>query len=82
MATERVVIKPKGIEAVLKSVELQNELARKARNVQRAAGDGFDVFEFVGHDRAHAIVQATSWAGFRAEHDDRALSKAIDAAAT
>lgn len=81
MATKiRVDLNSEGIAELLKSTELQNELDRRAQRVAAAAGDGFEADTYIGRDRARSVVRATTAKALRAEAQDRALTRALDAA--
>ena len=76
----RLEINSEGIQAVLKSPEVQELLRSKAERIAAAAGgDGFEVDARVGATRARASVVTASKAARKAEAEDRALTKAIDA---
>lgn len=67
------------IEKLLRSPEVQRELKRRADNIARAAGPGFRSDVGQGYDRARASVWAFTGAARKAEAENRALTRAIDA---
>lgn len=79
MANVRIVLNDKAIQDLLKSVEVQTDLKHRADRIAAAAGEGMEVFEYIGKDRAHAGVFTDSFPARYHEARDRALTKAIDA---
>jgi hypothetical protein len=69
----------KAIAQFLKSEVLRKELERRAENIAKAAGEGFEAHTFVGFDRVHGWVRATTWEARKAEADNRALTRAREA---
>lgn len=71
-----------GVAELLKSAEVQADLARRAGAIAAAAsasGGKFDHDVRVGKSRARAMVWTDDFAAMEAEAKDRALTKAIDA---
>lgn len=68
-----------GVRELLRSKEVQDDLAARAERIAAAAGDGFDASSFVGANRARASVMAVSIEARIAEAKDRTLTRAIDA---
>ncbi|WP_230670759.1 hypothetical protein [Rathayibacter sp. Leaf248] len=77
----RVEMNSAGAAAILKGPEVQAELKRRADAIRAAAGsdEDFTVLEAVGRNRAGAYVITTSREGRKAEAEDRALTRALDA---
>lgn len=81
MATKSVRIETNkaGIIALLQSAEVQNDLAARAGRIASAAGEGFEATSTSNRDRAVAFVSTTDYDSRKAEAEDRALTRAIDA---
>lgn len=79
MAVSRIEFDSKAVEKFLRSKRVQDEIGRRAANVARAAGPGFRSEVDQGYDRARAVVWTGTYEARRAEHYDRALTRAIDA---
>lgn len=79
MAKFRVDVSDAGIQALLKSSEVQALLKEKADRIAAAAGPGMEASSWVGRTRARASVITASGKARRAEATDRALTKALDA---
>ena len=75
----RIELDKAGVGALLKSAEVKADVDRRARAIAAAAGDGMKASSWVGFDRARARVQTDSPEADRAEAEDRALTRAIDA---
>ena len=75
----RVEINRKGVEALLKSAEVQADLERRAKAIADAAGPGMDVDVRVGKTRARASVRTGTPEAIEAEATDKTLTRAIDA---
>ena len=75
----RVVINSAGVKDLLQSVEVQRDLRARAERIAAAAGDGMTAELGVGKNRARAQVYTETIDAMRAEADDRALTRAIDA---
>lgn len=75
----RIEVSSAGIQAVLKSPEVEAFLRAKADRIAAAAGEGMEAGSRVGRTRARASVITASRAARRAEAVDRALTKALDA---
>lgn len=73
MARMRITHHSKGYAALLKSVEAQAEVRRRAERIAAAAGPGFHVEQSTPHTRARAAVVAP-----RGDSDNR-LVRSIDA---
>lgn len=79
MADVRIELNRAAVTALLKSVEVQGELAARARRIAAAAGDGMVVETRVGRTRARATVVTATPAARRAEAHGRRLSAALGA---
>lgn len=75
----RIDINSAGIQELLKSGPVQALLSAKAQRIAAAAGPGMEASSRVGKTRARASVITTTRAARKAEAEDRALTKAIDA---
>ena len=75
----RIEVNSAGIQAILKSEEVQSLLEAKAQRIAAAAGDGFEVSSRIGATRARASVITATRAARKAEAVDRVLTSAIDA---
>jgi hypothetical protein len=75
----RIEVNSAGIQAILKSEEVQALLEAKAQRIAAAAGDGFEVSSRIGATRARASVITATRAARKAEAVDRVLTSAIDA---
>jgi len=79
----RIVMNPAGVDALLKSAEVQDDLRRRAQNIADAAGeyqgDHFEVDVRVGRTRARASVRTASYEAMLAEARDKVLTRALDA---
>lgn len=67
------------IEKLLRSPAVMAECKRRADNIARAAGPGFRTAAEQGTGRARAVVWAGTYEARKAEANDRALTRAIDA---
>lgn len=79
MATVRIELDPKGIEALLKSDEVQDELERRGERIAAAAGPGHEVDVWIGFDRAHVTVRTATREAAVREARDHTLLRALDA---
>lgn len=72
-------VTPGAIEKLLKSVEVQSDLAARGARIAAAGGDGMRVDVRVGRNRARvSVVTATKKARI-AEATERRLTRALDA---
>lgn len=79
MADVRVNLKMSGIRKVLRSSESQGALLRLARRSAAAAGPGFEAVVRPGRFTARALVWTTDDASRRAEAENKALTRSLDA---
>jgi hypothetical protein len=74
----RVELNEKGVAELLNSAAVRDDLVRRGEAMAGAAGDGFEVS--TSHtDRVRVTVRAETIDAKRAEAEDRALTRAIDA---
>lgn len=78
-APVKVVLNREGVRALLRSPEVQADLARRAAAIAEAAGPGHETDSDVGKTRARAWVWTATRAARRAEATSRTLTSAIDA---
>jgi hypothetical protein len=81
MAQIKIDLNDAGIREVLQSAEVQADLRRRAKAIAQAAGGEPDFVgdaEIVG-DRVMGFVVTATHEGRRAEAEDRALTRALDA---
>lgn len=81
MARIRVRLNSRGIQEVLQSREVQDDLARRADAIKNAAGGepDFESGVSIVGDRAMGYVVTASTEGRLAEAKDRTLTRALDA---
>jgi hypothetical protein len=75
----RIEMNPAGVRELLRSTEVQRELARRAESIARAAGEGMEVRSTLGRNRARAVVITATKDARIAEAAHRTLSRALDA---
>lgn len=75
----RVEINRAGVEALLKSKEVQDDLLRRAEAIAAAAGPGMEASVRVGKTRARASVRTADLESILEEARHKALTNAIDA---
>lgn len=75
----RIVMNSAGVDALLKSSEVQDDLERRARAIADAAGEGMEVDVRVGQTRARASVRTATYEAMLAEAQDKVLTRALDA---
>jgi hypothetical protein len=66
-----------GVKDLLKSPEIQAVLRKEADAIAARAGDGYEVDEYVGRNRARASVQTDGSAAARREARDHNLIRAL-----
>lgn len=79
MANVKIKLNRPGVRELLRSAEVQADLARRARAIAAAAGPGMEVDTEVGSNRARASVRTVTTDARRREATERALTRAIDA---
>lgn len=75
----RIELNSQGVRDLLRSSEVKADLQRRADNIAAAAGPGFVADSTTGPNRARASVGTTDIESMRAEAEDRALTRALDA---
>ena len=77
----RLELNKPGIRALLQSAEVKADLEGRARRMAEAAGgaEDFEVVVSRNSDRAVAFVRTASMDARRAEAEDRALLRSLDA---
>lgn len=69
----------KGVTDILKSEGVLKDLADRAEAIEKAAGPGFEADWAIGSKRARASVRTIDDEGGKAEAENRALTRALDA---
>ena len=75
----RLKLNKDGIVALLQSEEVQQDLAARGARIASAAGDGVEAELTKNRDRAVVFVRTETNEARKAEAEDRALTRAIDA---
>lgn len=77
----RLKVNSDGVKALLQSAEVAGELARRGNAIAEAAGGApdFEVVNTKNRDRAVTFVKTATTKGKKAEAEDRALTRALDA---
>lgn len=79
MPDVKVKLKIKGIRQVLKSGPVQSDLARRAKRIADAAGEGFAAVVKPHRYTARAFVQTDTEEARKRQADDAVLERAMDA---
>jgi hypothetical protein len=79
MAKSRFVLNSAGVAELLKSSEVQADLASRAGAIADAAGEGFEASSYAGAHRARASVITATFEAMLEEAKNRTLTRAIDA---
>lgn len=79
MGSVRIEVNSAGIQALLKSAEVQADLQARALRIAAAAGEGMEAGSRIGKTRARASVITATRKAQLAEANNRALTKALDA---
>ena len=79
MAKVRFELNREGVAELMKSDAMQRILREKAKQVESAAGEGFQMEEQIGKFRAVARVRANSYAARRKNSHENTLLKALGA---
>lgn len=77
MSRVRFELNKKGVSELLKGTEMQGVLHGYAADAQSRLGDGYEINEFIGHDRARAHVQASSEKAIRENLEKNTVLKAV-----
>ena len=75
----RLKLNKDGIVALLQSEEVQQDLEARGARIAAAAGDGVEAELTKNRDRAVVFVRTKTNEARKAEAEDRALTRAIDA---
>lgn len=75
----RVKLNSKGVRDLLRSREVEADLARRARRIAAVAGDGMEADSAIGSSRARAAVVTATYEARAAEAESGALTRALDA---
>jgi len=75
----RIELNSQGVRDLLRSQEVKADLEHRAAAIAARAGEGMEHDSRVGRARAHASVWTETPEAMRAEAQDRALTRAIDA---
>lgn len=75
----KVVLNRSGVRALLRGVEVQAELKRRADRIAAAAGEGHIVDPHLGPNRARVAIVTDTFEAMRSEATDRTLTRALDA---
>jgi hypothetical protein len=75
----RIEMNSAGIRELLRSAGVRADLARRARAIAAAAGEGMEVREELRRDRARASVFTATKEARIAEASTRSLTRALDA---
>lgn len=76
MSKVKFELNRKGVRELLQSREMLNVVTKYAYQVQNRAGDGYEVDNFVGFDRAHAVVYPKTQKAKSDNYDNNTLLKA------
>lgn len=79
MAKAVVTLNLKGINELMTQRRVQAEVLRRARSIQQAAGENFEVASKPHKWTARAFVQAANYKGMVEEARDKRLTRSIDA---
>lgn len=79
MADVKVKLRLSGLNQLMRSEPVQAEVLRRARRIQAAAGDNFEVVSRPHRWTARAYVQPKNYAGRREEAKHKRLTSAVDA---
>lgn len=66
-----------GVAELMKSPEMIEVLKDKAREIQEAAGDGYEINSFVGKNRANVSVKTKTRKAIRDNNKNNTLLKAM-----
>lgn len=72
----QIVLNSDGVRELLQSAEMLALCEAKAEEIAAEAGPGYHVSSFIGHDRAHATVWASSKSAQQDNLDNNTLLKA------
>ena len=75
----RIEHNSKGFAALMKSNSVMSDIEARGARIAAAAGEGFEVNSTRNRDRSVVFVRTETTEARRAEAEDRALTRAIDA---
>lgn len=75
----RIKLNSQGAREILSSGSVSDDLTSRAQSIAAAAGPGMEVTTTRNRDRAVVFVKTATTEARRAEAEDRALTRAIDA---
>lgn len=75
----RLKLNNAGVRALLASAEISSDLENRGNRIAQAAGDGVEVEVTKNRDRTVVFVTTETTDAKKAEAEDRALTRAIDA---
>jgi hypothetical protein len=75
----RIKLNRDGVRKLLASQEVADNLTPRGERIAAAAGEGFEATTTKNRDRVVVFVTSTTTDAKRAEAEDRALTRAIDA---
>ncbi|MFF0942693.1 hypothetical protein ACFYE2_00485 [Kocuria sp. CPCC 205300] len=79
MAKIRIELDQKGVRSLLRSEAVGKSVEAVGQKIADAAGEGFEVDVWQGKDRVRATVETKTYEAQRAEAEERALSRALEA---
>lgn len=79
MAEVRVVLKIKGINALMTGPAAQAEVIRRARRMANAAGEGFEAVARPAKRTARAYVRTADATGMKRQAESAVLEQSLDA---
>lgn len=74
----RVKLKIRGVRALLRSSEVQSDVAQRATRAARAAGPGFEAVVKPHKYTARAFVQTADDEGRKREAEEKVLNRVLD----
>lgn len=74
-----IKINRRAVRELMRSPEMEQDLARRARAIAAAAGDGHEIDLWIGRNRVRATVRAETFPARAREARDKSLTRAIDA---
>lgn len=75
----RIKLNRAGVQQLLASQEVADDLAKRGERMADAAGDGVEVTSTRNRDRAVVFVRTATIDAMKAEAEDRTLTRSIDA---
>lgn len=75
----RIKLNRAGVQQLLVSQEVADDLTKRGERMADAAGDGVEVTTTRNRDRAVVFVRTATFDAMKAEAEDRTLTRSIDA---